>query len=65
MKMSKNKPARSFEIVFLGTWYFVEIFSHKKIEVYTEKSEDTDEDKINQLINYLKLEGFFDDLIDK
>lgn len=65
MKMSKNKPLKSFEIVYQGTWYFVEIFSTAKVEVYTENKEDIDEEQIKYLIKYLKVEGFFDDLTDK
>lgn len=65
MKMSKNKPVKSFEIVFQGIWYFVEIFTSKKVEVYTEHEKDVDEEKIKFLITYLKVEGFFDDVVDK
>lgn len=65
MKMSKNKPLKSFEITYQGIWYFVEIYTITKVEVYTENREDIDEDQIKYLIKYLKVEGFFDDLADK
>lgn len=65
MKMSKNKPLKSFEIVYQGTWYFVEIFSLEKVEVYTENKKDIDEEQIKYLVKYLKYEGFFDGLADK
>ena len=64
MKMSKNKPIKSFEITYLGVWYFVEIFSPTKIEIYTESLDKIDEENIKYLISYLKTEGFFDDLTD-
>lgn len=62
--MSK-KPIKSFEIVYQGTWYFVEIFNKSKIEVYTENKKEINEEQIKFLINYLRVEGFFDDLADK
>jgi len=65
MKMSKNKPIKSFEIVYLGVWYFVEIFNFHKIEIYTENKEDIEENYITSLINYIKEEGFLDSIIDK
>jgi len=60
--MSKNKstPLRAFEIIFFGKWYYVEIFSQTKIEVYTETEEDLDEEEIKILVKYLKIEGFLD-----
>lgn len=58
--MSKNKPIKSFEIVYLGVWYFVEIFTTTRIEIYTENQESIDETLIKYLVKYLKTEGFLD-----
>lgn len=63
--MSKNKPLKTIEITYQNIWYFVEIFSKSRIEVYTENKESINEDQIKYLIRYLKVEGFFDDLADK
>lgn len=65
MKMSKNKPIKSFEIVYLGMWYFVEIYSESRVEIFTENKKDIDEEKIQYLVKYLKVEGFLDGLADK
>ena len=57
--MSKNKPVKAFEINYVGKWYYVEIFTPTKVEVYTEH-ENLKEDEIKHLIGYLKVEGFLD-----
>lgn len=59
MSKNKNKPIKSFEIVVLGEWYFVEIYSSTNIEVYTENS-DIQQENIQKLIKYLKTEGFLE-----
>lgn len=59
MSKNKNKPVKSFEITVLGEWYFVEIYSSTNIEVYTENSE-IQEENIQNLIKYLKTEGFLE-----
>ena len=58
MAKHKNKPLKAFEIVFFGRWYYVEIYSQTKIEVYTETEEDLKEEEIKVLVKYLKTEGF-------
>lgn len=60
--MSKNKPIKSFDIMYLGTWYFIEIYSQNKIEVFLENKKNLDENKITFLLRYLKSEGFFEDI---
>ena len=62
MSKNKNKPVKSFEIVFLGKWYFVEAYTQSKVEIYTETSKDIVEEEIKNLVNYLKLEGFLDEI---
>ena len=62
MSKNKNKPVKSFEITFLGKWYFVEIHNLNKIEIYTESNKNIDKDKISSLVNYLKNEGFLDEI---
>ena len=62
MSKHKNKPVKSFEIIFLGKWYFVEIYLQSKVEIYTETSKDIIAEEIQNLVNYLKLEGFLDNL---
>jgi hypothetical protein len=57
--MSKNKPVKAFEIIYLGKWYYVEIYTSTKVEVYTEH-ENLKEHEIKHLIGYLKVEGFLD-----
>lgn len=58
MPKNNKKPIKAFEIIFLGLWYYVEIMSEKKVDVYTEVPEDADEEKIENLVHYLKNEGF-------
>ena len=58
MAKYKNKPLKAFEIIFFGRWYYVEIYSQTKIEVYTETEEDLKEEEIKVLVKYLKTEGF-------
>lgn len=57
-KQNNEKPIKAFEIVFMGVWYYIEIMSEKKVEVYTETPKDTDSEKIENLIHYIKCEGF-------
>lgn len=65
MSNSKSKPLKSFEIVYFKKWYFVEIFSETKIEIYTENEQDIDETQIRYLVKYLKEEGFIESAINK
>lgn len=58
MAKHTNKPLKAFEIIFFGKWYYVEIYSQTKIEVYTESEEDLNEEEIKILVKYLKTEGF-------
>lgn len=65
MKMFKNKPVKSFEIVYLGTWYYVEIFTENKIEIFTENKKTIDGKIISYLVHYISAEGFLDGIINK
>lgn len=58
MSKHNEKPIKSFEITYLGDWYYVEIMSEKKVEVYTETPDNVVESKIENLVNYLRSEGF-------
>lgn len=62
---NSKKPIKSFEITFFKKWYFVEVFSETKIEIYTENEKNIDEDQIKHLVKYLKLEGFIESPSDK
>jgi hypothetical protein len=57
--MSKNKPIKAFEIHYLGRWYYIEIYTSTKVEVYTEH-ENLKEEEIKHLVSYLKVEGFLE-----
>lgn len=62
---NSKKPIKSFEITYLNKWYFVEIFSISKIEIYTENEADIDEFQIKYLVKYLKEEGFIESCLNK
>ena len=62
---NSKKPIKSFEITFFNKWYFVEVFSETKIEIYTENEKNVNEDQIRHLVKYLKLEGFIETGPDK
>lgn len=58
MSNQHNKPLKAFEMTFLGEWYYIEIVTDKKIEVYTESPEKADSERIDNLVRYLRAEGF-------
>jgi len=60
MSKHKNKPIKSFEIIFLSKWYFVEAYSITQIEIYTETKKNINQEEVLNLVNYLKTEGFLD-----
>lgn len=60
MSKNKSKPLKAFEIIFFSKWYYVEIYSEKKIEIFTESEEDLKEEEIKLLVKYIKTEGFLD-----